>query len=97
MEFTVKKPELEYLQYLADTAQVILFRDRRGEKIYGQISSEISETYEMMDRVNVSFEFTELNFIEKDIHKGSGGIVLTFHNGAWKFDGKITYSGYGVL
>lgn len=97
MEFTVKKPELEYLQYLADTSQVILFRDRRGEKIYGQISSDISETYEMMDRVNISFEFTELNFIEKDIHKGSGGIVLTFFNGAWKFDGSIDFSGYGVL
>ena len=97
MEFTVKKPELEYLQYLADTSQVILFRDRRGEKIYGQISSDISETYEIMDRVNISFEFTELNFIEKDIHKGSGGIVLTFFNGAWKFDGSIDFSGYEVL
>lgn len=71
MEFTVKMPELEYLQYLADTSKVILFRDRRGEKIYGNISSDISDTYESMDRVNVSFEFTELNFIEKDIHKGS--------------------------
>lgn len=97
MEFTVEKPELEHLQYLADTSQVILFRDRRGEKIYGQISSDIGETYEMMDRVNISFEFTELNFIERDIHKGSGGIVLTFFNGAWKFDGSIDFSGYGVL
>lgn len=97
MEFTVKKPELEYLQYLADNSKVLLFRDRRGEKIYGQISSDIGETYEMMDRVSINFEFTELNFIEKDIHKGSGGIVLTFHNGKWKFDGTITYSGYGVL
>lgn len=97
MEFTITKPELEYFQYLADTSKVILFRDRRGEKIYGQISSDISENYEMLNKVNISFEFTELNFIEKDIHKGSGGIFLTFFNGAWKFDGSIDFSGSGVL
>lgn len=71
MEFTVKKTELEYLQYLSDTAKIILFRDRRGEKIYGQISSDINNTYEIMDKVNINFTFTELNFIEKDIYKGS--------------------------
>lgn len=85
------KDYLEFKQ-LVETSTVILLRDRRGNKFYGNVTSDITLGYLKSDWVTISFDFSEVDFIEEDIYSEQR-LVLTYFNGKYKFDGTITFSG----
>ena len=45
----------------------------------------------------VSFRFTEVPFLEKDLYRGDGNQSLVFWDGTWRWDGTITWDGEGTL
>lgn len=85
------KDYLEFKQ-LVETSTVILLRDRRGNKFYGNVTSDTTLGYLKSDWVTISFDFSEVDFIEEDIYSEQR-LVLTYFNGRYKFDGTITFSG----
>lgn len=85
------KDYLEFKQ-LVETSTVILLRDGRGNKFYGNVTSDITLGYLKSDWVTISFDFSEVDFIEEDIYSEQR-LVLTYFNGKYKFDGTITFSG----
>lgn len=62
--FTVDEKTLDKLLDLYYSNNILLFRDNRGKKIYGQISGEPSAADAELMKYTVSFNFAETNYIE---------------------------------
>lgn len=78
---------------LKRTAKVLLFKDRRGHKYFGNIIGSIAFTEDTLGIITVSLQFIETNFLEKDVYAGeNSGIKLIKWDGTWKFDGTHSYS-----
>ena len=103
MSFELDQEEFSMLEHINSIANVILYRDGRGRKAYGAITSSIKETPvpSNLKRTIVSFTFTETSFTEEDIYSATGGLILRKFDGTWKFDGTVKFNGivgwdYGV-
>ncbi len=94
MGFDIELNELNHFENLINTSKVILLRDRRGLKLYGQMTDSLQVSYiPAADLYKISFSFTEVNFIERDIYNGFGDLELLKFDGTWKFDGTQTFNG----
>ena len=64
--------ELEQFESLVSNSDIILYRDGRGNKVYGQIFGDISTVpvKNNLKRHAISFAMTETAFIEKDLFRG---------------------------
>ncbi len=92
--FTVRKVAYDRLMKVINNAKVLLYRDRRGEKFYCCINSDISKRYDRGDIYNISFSFVEVPFLEKDMYIADGTPQnIVFFDGTYMFDGTITFSG----
>lgn len=70
--FEVDDIELDQFENLVSNSDIILYRDGRGNKVYGQIFGEISTVpvKNNLKRHAISFAMTETAFIEKDLFRG---------------------------
>ena len=93
--FTVEASEYDTFMDIFDSSEVILYRDCRGEKIYGKVTSNVTKTPITNSLYSIGFTFTEVNFIEKDMYQGSGNVAVVFFDGAYQFDGTVTFNGEG--
>ncbi|HHX61365.1 MAG TPA: hypothetical protein GX707_11745 [Epulopiscium sp.] len=64
ISFTVDEKTLDKILDLYYNDNILLLRDNRGKKIYGQISGEPSAEDADFMKYTVSFNFTETNYIE---------------------------------
>lgn len=93
--FTVESSEYDAFMDIFDSSEVILYRDCRGEKIYGKVTSNVTKTPITNSLYSMGFTFTEVSFIEKDMYKGDGNVAVVFFDGAYQFDGAVTFNGEG--
>ncbi|WP_410497207.1 hypothetical protein QTL86_11110 [Cellulosilyticum sp. ST5] len=93
--FTVEANEYDAFMDIFDSSEVILYRDCRGEKIYGKVTSNVTKTPITNSLYSIGFTFTEVSFIEKDMYKGDGNTAVVFFDGAYRFDGTLTFNGEG--
>lgn len=95
MSFELDNQELALLEYIDDKSNVVLYRDGRGRKAYGLITSNIgkSPVPSNLKRTIVNFTFTETSFVEEDIYSAAGGLKLRKFDGTWKFDGSVKFNG----
>ena len=91
--FTVRKHVYDTLIDILNNSKVLLYRDRRGEKIYCGITSKIPKVYASGDLYDINFSFVEVPFLEQDMFSGEGNLPVVFFDGTWKFDGTVTFSG----
>ena len=45
----------------------------------------------------MSFELTEIAFLEQDMFSGTRKLILTYFDGTWLFDGAIDFSGTQMI
>lgn len=65
LEFEItSKKDLEMLQYIIDSRKTLLFRDRKGRKLYGSIISKLNIEDTRLRTYVVDFTFTETDFNE---------------------------------
>lgn len=95
MSFELDNQELALLEYIDNKSNVVLYRDGRGRKAYGLITSNIgkSPVPSNLKRTVVNFSFTETSFLEEDIYSAAGGLKLRKFDGTWKFDGSVKFNG----
>lgn len=95
MSFELDNEELALLEHIDNKANVILYRDGRGRKAYGLITSNIgkSPVPSNLKRTIVNLTFTETSFVEEDIYSAAGGLKLRKFDGTWKFDGSVKFNG----
>lgn len=93
--FTVESSEYDTFMNIFDNSEVILYRDCRGEKIYGKVTSNVTKTPITNDIYTIGFTFTEVCFLEKDMYKGDGNVAVVFFDGTYQFDGTVTFNGEG--
>lgn len=91
--FTVRKQTYDKFISVINGSTVLLYRDRRGEKIFCQITSDITKTYQRGDVYSISFAFTEVPVIEEDMIVGNGDVKVVKFNGKYKFNGAIKFNG----
>lgn len=92
--FAVRGATYDKLMKVISNSKVLLYRDRRGEKFYCCINSDIAKKYDRGDIYNISFSFVEVPFLEKDMYIADGTIQnVVFFDGTYMFDGVITFSG----
>lgn len=78
---------------LKRTAKVLLFKDRRGHKYFGNIVGSIAFSEDSIGIITIELQFIETNFLEQDVYAGeNSGIKLLKWDGTWKFDGTHSYS-----
>lgn len=95
--FLAEKSKINQFLNIINKAKVMMYRDGRGEKIFCHVVGDISPKKFTKDWYNISFEFVEVPFIEKDMYIGNGNQSLVFWDGAWRWDGTITWDGEGTL
>ena len=93
LSFKVDKSVYDAFCKIVKSAKVLLYRDRRGEKIYCQLSGDIRKTYNKGDKYTVAFSLIEVPFLEENMYKGSGNSPVVFFNGKYMFNGAVTFSG----
>lgn len=93
--FTVRKAAYDKLMTVINDAKVLIYRDRRGEKFYCCVNSNMSKKYDEGDLYSISFSFVEVPFLEADMYKGSGNLSVVFFNGQYMFNGAINFDGEG--
>ena len=93
--FTVESSEYDAFMNIFDNSEVILYRDCRGEKIYGKVTSNVTKTPITNSLYTIGFTFTEVCFLEKDMYKGDGNVAVVFFDGTYQFDGTVTFNGEG--
>lgn len=93
--FTVESSEYDTFMDIFDSSEVILYRDCRGEKIYGKVTSNVTKTPITNSLYTIGFTFTEVCFLEKDMYKGDGNVAVVFFDGTYQFDGTVTFNGEG--
>lgn len=92
--FTIRRPLYTKFLQVVRSSKVLLYRDRRGEKFYCNITSNINLQYRGGDVYNISFSFTEVPFLESDMYNGDGTPVnVVFWDGTYMFDNTISFSG----
>lgn len=90
--FTVRKATYDKLLSVIEGSKVLIYRDRRGEKFYCAINSNLSKKYANGDVYNINFSFVEVPFLEKDMHSGEGNLPIIFFDGKYQFDGTLTFN-----
>lgn len=94
LKFTVTREELEKLRHILKTAKVLLYRDSRGEKLYCKNTSGLKWAHVALDYYDVEFNVTEINYIEKDYHKGTGHLELVYFDGKYFWNDGLDFSGF---
>ena len=90
--------EMSYNQRVAflkllKNSKVLLYKDERGNKCYGGFFGNIAEKHVDFDGYNISFSFIEVNFLEKDIYSGDGGLKVIYLNGQYLLDSSLLLNG----
>lgn len=85
------------IDFIENSNEYNLFclRDQRGEKLY-VIARLESQDPKGLKRLSVSFNFTEVNFIESKMYTGSGYKKISYLNGEYYLDGSVDLSGYDL-
>lgn len=95
---TLKNVEAyKLIDFIENSNKYNLFclRDQRGEKLYVIVKLE-SQDPKGLNRLSISFNFTEVNFIESKMYTGSGYKKIVYLNGEYYLDGSIDLSGYDI-
>lgn len=90
--FTVRKNTYDKLLSIINNSKVLIYRDRRGEKFYCSVTSNLSKKYSKGDIYDINFTFVEVPFEEKDMYSGEGNLPIIFFDGTYKFDGTVTFN-----
>lgn len=94
--FRLSYKDYNNLLKLINNSRVILYKDERGHKCYGYVTSDISEKHLQFNGYEVSFSFTQVSFIETDMYCGDGGLVLVYLDGSYRLDGSLLLTGVRV-
>lgn len=94
--FLCEKPLYDKFKAMISKAKVIMYRDCRGEKIYCKVYGNIPRSKFEENWITISFEFTEVPFVEKDLFIGYGNTSNIFWDGTYKWDGSIYWDGDSV-
>lgn len=87
MTFDVETSDFDYFMNLIQISKVILYKDCRGNKIYGSIHDISTEYVKGVNSlVKIAFTFTETNFLEKDIYSAEDELTLMYYGNLWKLD-----------
>lgn len=94
MNFLISLKDSMLLADMKTNSKLLLYKDERGNKMYGTIQGNITENPKrwFKEYVDVSFRFTENDFLEQDI-ASNVKMYLHLFDGTWKFDGSIDLSG----
>lgn len=90
--FTVRKNTYDKLLSIINNSKVLIYRDRRGEKFYCSVTSNLPKKYGGGDVYNINFNFVEVPFEEKDMYSGEGNLPIVFFDGKYQFDGTLTFN-----
>ena len=93
LSFSVKEDTYNKLIEIADSANVLLYRDGRGRKFYCQVNSYPTVNYDSGGYLSISFGIVEVAFVEGDFYSGSGNQPSLFFDGTWFFDGTVELDG----
>lgn len=86
--------DYKQFKYIADNAQVIMFRSALGHLIYGQVTSWGDESAISSGLVTINFTFTEVNFIESEIYDGGMTLRIIRLDAGYKLDAGYELDGY---
>ena len=92
-EFEMSYNERVSFLKLLKNSKVLLYKDERGNKCYGGFLGNISEKHVDFDGYNISFNFIEVNFLEKDIYSGDGGLRVAYLNGQYLLNASLLLNG----
>lgn len=94
MKFLLHVEDYKLLEDMKKKSKLLLYKDERGNKLYGNIQGNLVEEPKRWfeNYVDVSFNFLENNFLEQDI-ASNVKMILHLFNGAFMFDGSIDLSG----
>lgn len=89
---TTNRNDILNLINLMKTAKVLLFKDCRGHKIFGNVVGNPSLTESYLGIIKISIEFTETSFLEENVYRGNNtGLSLIRWDGTWMFNGTQSY------
>lgn len=94
LKFTVTREELERLRFMLRKSKVLLYRDSQGEKLYCKNTSGLKWSHAALDYYDIEFNVTEINYIEKDYHKGTGHLELVYFDGKYFWNDGLDFSGF---
>lgn len=89
---TTHRNDIINLIKLIKKSNVLLFKDCRGHKYFGNIVGSPSFPETDLRIITIAVEFTETSFLEQDVYRGDNtGLKLIKWDGTWKFDGTQSY------
>nr|WP_302599766.1 hypothetical protein [uncultured Cellulosilyticum sp.] len=72
--------------------KVLLFKDCKGHKHFGNIVGGPSLRETDLGIITISLEFTDTSFLEEDVYRGGNtGLKIIKWDGTWKFDGTQSF------
>lgn len=95
MQFnSINKDDEAKLLNLVNNSKVLLFKDHKGHKWFGKITSDIELVESDLGVKTFSFEFVEEAFLEQDVYNGGFNGITKYHlvwDGMWQFDGSEVF------
>lgn len=89
---TLDRNDILKLIKLMKTSKVLLFKDCRGHKYFGNIIGNPSFPETDLKIISIQIEFTETSFLEQDVYRGDNtGLKLIRWDGRWRFAGTQSY------
>lgn len=89
---TLDRNDILKLIKLMKNSKVLLFKDCRGHKYFGNIIGSPSFPETDLRIISVQIEFTETSFLEQDVYRGDNtGFKLIKWNGTWRFNSTQSY------
>lgn len=89
---TTHRNDIIKLMKLMKKSKVLLFKDCRGHKYFGNIVGSPNFPETDLRIITIAVEFTETSFLEQDVYRGDNtGLKLIKWDGTWRFNGTQSY------